>query len=361
MCGDVMTGRGIDQVLPYPSKRFIPESYVKDAAVYVQIAENANGKIEKPVPFSYIWGDALAELDERAPDVRIINLETAVTGSDDWWKGKGINYRMNPGNMPALAAAKIDIAALANNHVLDWGYKGLSDTLLALKGAGIKYAGAGANSTEAEAPAVAEVRGKGRVLLFSFGEDTAGILREWTAGPEKAGVNFLKDLSHETATRIAKMVRARKRKNDIAIVSIHWGSNWGYDITDEQRAFAHALVKDGVDIIHGHSSHHVKGLEIFRDKLILYGCGDFINDYEGIAGHETFRADLGLMYFVNMDPSTGGLSGLELVPTRIKNLRVNRASRRDALWLMKVLEREHGEPETLPKLNKDNSISLKCV
>ncbi|UCH80070.1 MAG: CapA family protein, partial [Nitrospiraceae bacterium] len=73
----------------------------------------------------------------------------------------------------------------------------------------------------------------------------------------------------------------------------------------DQKEFARKLIdKAGIDIIHGHSSHHVKGIEIYNEKLIIYGCGDFLNDYEGIRGYENFRDDLGLMYFVIVDPSS---------------------------------------------------------
>jgi poly-gamma-glutamate synthesis protein (capsule biosynthesis protein) len=81
LCGDVMTGRGIDQVLPHPGDPLIHEHYMKSALGYVKIAEEVNGPIARPVDFSYIWGDALGELDCRAPDLRIINLETSVTTS----------------------------------------------------------------------------------------------------------------------------------------------------------------------------------------------------------------------------------------------------------------------------------------
>jgi poly-gamma-glutamate synthesis protein (capsule biosynthesis protein) len=91
MCGDVMTGRGIDQVLPHPGNSTIYESYMKSAQGYVKIAEDVNGPIDYPVSFSYVWGDALKEMSRIAPDVRIINLETSVTKSNNYWKGKGIN------------------------------------------------------------------------------------------------------------------------------------------------------------------------------------------------------------------------------------------------------------------------------
>jgi poly-gamma-glutamate synthesis protein (capsule biosynthesis protein) len=168
LCGDVMTGRGIDQILWNPSKPEIDEPYVRDARDYVELAEQANGRISKPVDSSYVWGDAIHELDRAAPDVRVINLETSVTRSDDYWKGKGINYRMHPDHVACLTAARIDVCTLANNHVLDYGYDGLKETLATLKAAALKVAGAGMTLGEAQQPAI--VNGKrGRLFVWSVG------------------------------------------------------------------------------------------------------------------------------------------------------------------------------------------------
>ena len=339
--GDVMTGRGIDQILPHPSDPFIPEAYLKDAREYVRLAEEANGSIPNPVSFSYVWGDALEEWEQVSPDVKLINLETSITLSNEYWWGKGINYRMNPENIGCLAAAKIDCCVLANNHVIDWGYPGLRETIATLKTAEIKTAGAGLNRQLAEAPAIMEVRGKGRAIAFSFGVTTSGIPTSWAAGTDKLGVNLLPDLSPRTVRYIQKQVDRVKRSGDVVIASIHWGGNWGYEIPSQQIEFAHQLIeRAGVDLIHGHSSHHVKGMEIYRDRLIIYGCGDFIDDYEGIGGYEYFRDDLGLMYFATLDSDTGKLVNLQMIPTQIKRFRVQRASTVDLLWLRKRLNRE---------------------
>ena len=114
LCGDVMTGRGIDQVLPHPSEPRIYEAFVDDARAYVELAEAAHGPIPRPVDFSYIWGDAREELARHAPDARVVNLETSITRSEDYWRGKGINYRMHPDNIPCLAAARIDVCTSAS-------------------------------------------------------------------------------------------------------------------------------------------------------------------------------------------------------------------------------------------------------
>lgn len=360
LCGDVMTGRGIDQVLPYPSDPRIYEPYVRSALGYVELAERVTGPIQKPVEYSYIWGDALEILENVAPQVRIINLETSVTRSDDYWKGKGINYRMHPQNIPCITAAKIDCCVLANNHVLDWGYAGLTETLKTLRTVDVKTVGAGQNIGEAEAPAVMDVEAKGRVVVFSMGSETSGIPWSWAASTSKPGVKLLDDLSNETVRKFAVRVREVKRPGDLVIASIHWGGNWGYKIPRKQTRFAHALIDEAaVDVIHGHSSHHAKGIEVYQGKPIIYGCGDFMNDYEGISGYEEFRDDLALMYFVTMDASTGKLIRLRMTPTQIKHFRVNRASDGDAQWLRDTLNREANQLGTRVERLADNTLLLR--
>lgn len=358
--GDVMTGRGIDQVLPRPGDPILHEPHVKDARRYVDLAEKVTGSIPRPVDHAYIWGDALEELARAAPDVRIVNLETAVTTSNDFSKRKGIHYRMNPANVPCLAAGRIDCCALANNHVLDWGAAGLAETLERLRRAGIGTAGAGPSHREAESPAVIEVPGKGRVLVFSFGSEDSGIPRDWAARAGRPGVNFLPDFSARTTRRIAAMIRNAKRKGDIVVASIHWGDNWGFQVRREHVTFARGLVDAaGVDIVHGHSSHHPKGIEVYRGKPILYGCGDLINDYEGIGGRAEFRPDLGLLYFVSLDAASGTLSRLRMVPVRRRRFRLDRGSEEEARWLTETLNRQSAPFGTRVERDREGRLSLR--
>ncbi len=359
LCGDVMTGRGIDQVLPHPSPPRIYEPYVTDAREYVRLAERTSGPLSKPFGFSAVWGDALSELARERPDVRIINLETAITTSNDYWAGKGINYRMNPANAEALSAAEIDVAELANNHVLDWGYGGLAETIRTLEQRRIRHPGAGWNKSEAEAPAVIELNGKGRVIVMSFGRETSGIPAAWAATDSRPGVNLLPDLSADTVKRIRKQVLQVKKPGDIVIASIHWGANWGYDISDEEKRFAHGLIDDaGVDVVHGHSSHHLKAIEVYQGKLVLYGCGDFLDDYEGIGGYEQYRGDLGLMYFAKLDPATGRLLSLLMTPTQIRQFSVTRAKPADAAWIAGILNREGKQFGTGVEMTEGNRLRL---
>jgi poly-gamma-glutamate synthesis protein (capsule biosynthesis protein) len=291
--------------------------------------------------------------------VRIINLETSITASEGCWPDKGIRYRMHPGNVGCITAARIDCCCLANNHVLDWGYEGLAETLRALDAAGVARAGAGPDAAEAASPTALNVPGKGRVLVVAVGSITSGIPWEWAATANKPGINLLEDLSEATARRVADSMLQVKRAGDVAVVSIHWGGNWGYDLSHEQIAFAHRLVEEGIDIVHGHSSHHAKAVEVYRDRLILYGCGDFLNDYEGIRGYERFRNDLALLYQVRVDPRQGRLVAARLVPMQVRRFRLNRASEADASWLCALLNRLGAPFGTQVQLAGDNSMTLR--
>ncbi|HXP05074.1 MAG TPA: CapA family protein [Stellaceae bacterium] len=336
-CGDVMLGRGIDQILAHPGDPRLHEPLVHSAIEYVELAEAANGPIPRAVAPDYIWGDALAELAQAKPHARIINLETSVTTSAAY-APKGINYKMNPANVACLTTAGIDCCVLGNNHVLDFGRGGLAETLETLHGAGVKTAGAGRSAAEAQAPAIFNLTASGRLLVFAFGHSSSGIPRSWAAGPDTPGIDLLPDFSERTLTNIARRVSEARQAGDLLVASLHWGGNWGYEIADAECAFAHGLIDGaGFDLIHGHSSHHPKAIEVYHDRLILYGCGDFLNDYEGISGYEEFRGDLSLMYLPRLSATTGRLIELCLVPFRVAQFRLHPASPADTIWLRRKL------------------------
>src|SRR6478609_6182779 len=150
LTGDVMTGRAIDQLLPHPGDPTLRESVVSDARTYISLAEQANGPIPAPIDFSWPWGEALEIVEGFAPDVRLLNLETSITGRGEFARGKVVHYRMHPDNIGCLTAIRPDVCALANNHILDFGYEGMRDTLKALDLAGIRSAGAGLEADTAE-------------------------------------------------------------------------------------------------------------------------------------------------------------------------------------------------------------------
>jgi poly-gamma-glutamate synthesis protein (capsule biosynthesis protein) len=123
------------------------------------------------------------------------------------------------------------------------------------------------------------------------------------------------------------------------VASIHWGSNWGYEVPTNHVSFAHRLVDAGVDVVHGHSSHHPRPVEVYHGKLILYGCGDLIDDYEGISGHDEYRDDLRLLYFASIDPDAGRLARLRMAPMQARRMRLRHATPADADHLRSILDR----------------------
>jgi poly-gamma-glutamate synthesis protein (capsule biosynthesis protein) len=357
LCGDVMTGRGIDQILPYPCEPRLHEVYLRSALDYVELAEKASGPIPRRASPSYIWGAALNEFDRTRPDARIVNLETSITRSEDY-APKGINYRMSPENAECLAAASIDCCVLANNHVLDWGRAGLIDTLARLDHLGINVAGAGRTLSEARAPAVLDIADKARALVFAFASPTSGVPATWGATPTAAGVNVLSEFSAANAARIGEQIAKLRGPRDIVVVSLHWGPNWGYE-TDSQRSFAHALIDEaGVSVVHGHSSHHAKAIEVYRDRLVLYGCGDFLHDYEGISGYEQYRNDLALMYFADIGADDGRVCGLEISVFQIRKFQLVPASRRDVEWTQQTLDRESRKLATRVEMTAEGRLAL---
>ncbi|KIY95186.1 poly-gamma-glutamate synthesis protein (capsule biosynthesis protein) [Monoraphidium neglectum] len=231
-----------------------------------------NGKLPERRGPEYPWGVALQDMEAMRPDVRVINLETAMTTHDKPWPDKGINYRCHPGNVATLKAGGVQVAGLANNHCLDWQIPGLMETLETLEGAGIMVAGAGRNASQAcrptviqlppaadgqpsrsaaaaaaadadTAPAGPEDVDGPRVLVWGLGHESSGVYDEWEAGEARPGV-CMTDLSAAHAARVGAAAAAAKRPgSDIAVVSLHVGSNWGFTVPEAQRQFTRALIQ----------------------------------------------------------------------------------------------------------------------
>jgi poly-gamma-glutamate capsule biosynthesis protein CapA/YwtB (metallophosphatase superfamily) len=359
LCGDVMCGRGVDQILPHPADPSLREQYVHDAGTYVRLAESVNGPVPAPVDFAWPWGVALQLLGDLEPDVRVINLETSITRSDVFVPGKAVHYRMSPDNIRFLTALRPSVCALANNHMLDFGRRGLMDTLDVLSAQRLPAAGAGAQALTAQLPRVSPVAGGGRVLVYSAGLASSGIPSAWAATPDRPGVNFVDALSQRAADQLIQRVNQTKLPDDVVVVSLHWGPNWGYAVSRGERRFAHRLLDGGVDIVHGHSSHHPRPIEIYHDKLVLYGCGDFVNDYEGISGHAEFRSDLRPMYFVSVEQKTGTLVQLRVAVLQARRLSLRHASRPDSVWLRSTLDRVSRRLATRVDLDLDGLLSVR--
>jgi poly-gamma-glutamate synthesis protein (capsule biosynthesis protein) len=191
---------------------------------------------------------------------------------------------------------------------------------------------------EARRPVTVDA-GAGKITVFSVGMPSSGVPARWAATNERPGVSFVGSASDAAVADLLERVRQAKHHGDVVVVSIHWGSNWGYRVPAADVRLAHLLIDGGVDVLYGHSSHHPRPIEIYQGKLVLYGCGDLVDDYEGIAGYETYRDDLRLLYLATIHVETGRMSALRMVPFQARQLRLHRASEDDSSWLANVLDR----------------------
>jgi poly-gamma-glutamate synthesis protein (capsule biosynthesis protein) len=332
LCGDVMTGQGIAPLLPPASA----DAYrsVRSALDYVHDAESAarparsdpapGEALPRPVCFDYAWGDALPLLRRAAPDLRLANLEACITARGTP-SSVPVHARLSPQQLPALAAIGVQGVVLAGPHALDWGPHGLHDTLASLRQAGIAGIGAGLDRAEAAQEAQWLLPGRARVRLLAYGHASCGLPPSAAADDRRPGINWLRDLDQSAIAAIAARVDAHRQQGDIVVVPLHWGAQWGYEVPEEQRRFARALVEAaGVDLVWGQASRHPRPIEVYRGRLILYGVGTFLKDAGVATGHEQLRPELAALYLPRLAPD-GSLREFRLLPLRVHLFRLNRA------------------------------------
>ena len=265
---------------------------------------------------TYVWGDMLDLL--KKADLRIINLENAIASSGTPWSKtpKVFFYRADPKAIDVLKVADIDYVALANNHVLDYDEEAFIETLEHLEKNKIPYAGAGRNLSEAKKPAFLTAKDI-KVAVIAFTDN----MPEWEATATKPGVNYLEvSMNEKNFGRLSKSIKEAKNKSDIVIVSAHWGPNMRQKPTKAFKEFAHATIDAGTDIFHGHSAHIFQGIEIYKEKLIMYDIGDFVDDY---AVDEELRNDHTFLFLVTLNKNK--IKKIELIPGLISMMQVNKA------------------------------------
>jgi poly-gamma-glutamate capsule biosynthesis protein CapA/YwtB (metallophosphatase superfamily) len=277
----------------------------------VMLGRYVNEMLKSITP-AEMWNDLLPHLAQA--DLRFVNLECALTRHVQPWtrSAKMFHFRADPEAVRVLEAAGIDACALANNHTLDFGARGLLETLRVLSANGIRHAGAGANAAEAAAPAILEVQGTSpcSVALLSFTDNQP----DFAAGPGNPGTNYLDvSLDEQTLKRVANSIaQARDQGADLVVFSNHWGANFVERPSPEFRSFAKRVIELGADIYYGHSAHICQGIEIHQGKPILYDTGNFIDDY---AVHPLLRNDRSCLFKVMLE--RGRLSRIELLPVSL--------------------------------------------
>lgn len=279
------------------------------------------------VPLTYLWGDLLPLF--KGCDLNLINLEAALTKSQEKVP-KVFNFKADPNKVLALIDASIHLVNLANNHVLDYSEKGLLETLETLDRAHILHVGAGKNAHEAKQPVIVSRQGI-RIGILGCTDNEPS----WIATQNQPGIRYIEvgDLKaiEEDITKLRSQV-------DLLILSMHWGPNMRERPPAYFTDFAHRLIESGVDIIHGHSAHIFQGVEVYKEKLILYDTGDFVDDYYV---DPYLRNDRSFFFVIEADKQ--GMLNLRLVPVLISNCQVNHAQGKDAnetLLRMKRLSEE---------------------
>lgn len=278
-------------------------------------------------PVEAVWGNLFDELT--ALDGLFINLECCISARGEQWTRtyRPFHFRADPEwAIPALTAAGVDWASLANNHLLDYGEVALLDTLDHLDDAGIARAGAGRNIDEATTPSLVTI-GDLTVSLIAFTDNTP----EFSADQDTPGTAHIEIDTEDRTTR--QVVResldaATGHDPDLLIASLHWGPNMVEAPPAEFEEFARWLIDNGVDIIHGHSAHIFQGIEVYENRPILYDTGDFVDDY---AVDDDLRNDRSFLFEFTVTP-TGMIQSLTLHPIEIFDFSVHAAEDDAAEW-----------------------------
>ncbi|GIW61481.1 MAG: hypothetical protein KatS3mg089_0333 [Patescibacteria group bacterium] len=264
-------------------------------------------EVLKKEPPEYPWGDTLPIF--KNADLRICNLECVLSDiGEPFPREKVFHFRTDEKNIKTLLAADIGIVSLANNHVLDYGYSALLRMIKVLGEHAINYAGAGLDILEAKEPAICSVDSQ-NVGFIAFTDNEP----EWAAEENKPGIFYVTiNEQDRRAQQLFEIIQKTRDDVDLLIASAHWGPNWGYRPPKEHISFAHHLIDVGADIVFGHSPHVFRGIEIYKNKVILYSTGDFIDDY---AVDEIERNDESFIFY--FETNRNNITRLILYPTII--------------------------------------------
>lgn len=236
-----------------------------------------------------------------AADLTVVNLETAVT-TGGTAEPKKYLFRAPPSTYQAVRAAGVDAVSLANNHTLDYGRTGLSDSLSHAKAAGIPVFGAGADASDAWAPWTTEINGTR--LAFIGISQVHELESSWVATSSRPGVAHARD-----AERSTKAVREAKKQADFVVVFMHWGREGSECPTDEMRTFARLLADAGADLIVGTHAHLLLGDGWLGDTFVAYGLGNFLWWLD-----DAYSNDTGVLRITLRDKK---IANTELVPAQI--------------------------------------------
>lgn len=218
-------------------------------------------------------------------DLTIVNLEGPLTTSDDMRSGRAFNFRGDPEYVKILSGSSVEIANVANNHAMDFGESGFSETAEVLKAAGIGMSGF-------SKVYLTEVKG---VTVCSIG------FTEWAYSEEQ----------------IRKMISLARPNCDLLIVSVHWGTEGSHETTRTQERLGHAMIDAGADIVLGTHPHVYGGVELYKGKYIVYSLGNFC-----FGGNRNPRDKNCLIFQQTFNVSSDGTvedGGISIIPAMVSS------------------------------------------
>ncbi len=215
--------------------------------------------------FAYPWVSVRGLVE--SADLAFANLECSISYRGEPLPGKGFTFRGDPGALPYMREAGLDVVSQANNHVRDYGGEALMDSFAYLDAAGVARCGAGADWGQAHTPAY--LMGNGLKVAFLAYSDI-----NWTGWQAGSGYPGVADASE--VGQMQADIAAAKANADLVVVSFHWGTERKYTPDGSQVYYAHAAVDAGADLVLGHHPHVVQGCEIYSGKLIAYSLGNFV-------------------------------------------------------------------------------------
>ena len=198
-------------------------------------------------------------------DYRVLNLETPVTMNGTPIVKCGSNQKTNVYSLDILKDLHIDLLALANNHIMDYGEEGLIDTIMSLDERGIHHIGAGKDLNDAGEPFILSQMEQ-KVGFYNCCEHEFSI-----ATSEHSGANPYDPLV------VFEHVNKLKQQCDCVIVIYHGGKEYYPYPTPELQRVCRVFIDHGADLVVVQHTHCIGCEERYKDGIIVYGQGDFIS------------------------------------------------------------------------------------
>ena len=218
-----------------------------------------------------IAGVASADIQALLNDATftMINNEFCYSERGQQAPDKQYTFRVNPTYVTILNDLGVDIAGLANNHVLDYGHDALTDTFTTLTDAGIEYTGAG-NSLEEASKLIIKTDDKGRTYGFLAASHVIPV-GSWNVLNSQPGEFCFYD-----ETDLLNAITAADSQVDYLFVMVHWGVEHTTELEDYQINDGHKMIDAGADAVIGMHSHCLQPVEFYNGKPIFYSLGNFI-------------------------------------------------------------------------------------